>query len=104
MDIFNPDVEIEDYNAMIDWRNVFDQPLNNKERTDDNIQKIANWRGDDYMTGCLLDYHSFKDHYKVMIIDLSKQQAFDADPNAIQHINFTRKLKWLQKPIMFSQK
>ena len=35
------------------------------------------------MIGCLLGYHSFKDHYKLMIIDLSKQQAFDADPNAI---------------------
>ena len=43
-------------------------------------------------TGCLLDYSYFKDHYKMIAIDLSKQQALDADPRAIQQINFTANL------------
>ena len=41
-------------------------------------------KGDDYTTGCLLDYHCFKDNYKMIAIDLSKQQALDADPRKIQ--------------------
>ena len=40
----------------------------------------------------LLDYSYFKDHYKMIAIDLSKQQALDADPRAIQQINFTANL------------
>ena len=41
-------------------------------------------RGDDYTTGCLLDYPYFKDSYKMIAVDLSKQQALDADLRAIQ--------------------
>ena len=49
-------------------------------------------QGDDYTTGCLLDYSYFKNHYKIIAIDLSKQQVLDADPRAIQQINFTANL------------
>ena len=55
------------------------------------IEKNATGKGDDYTTGCLLDYSYFKDHYKMVPIDLSKQQALDADPRAIEQINFTSK-------------
>ena len=48
--------------------------------------------GNDYTTGCLLDYPYFKDHYKMIAIDLIKQQALHADPRAIQQINFTANL------------
>ena len=44
------------------------------------------------ITGCLLDYPYFKDSYKMIAIDLSKQQALDADPRPIQQINFTANL------------
>ena len=40
------------------------------------------------MTSCLLDYNYFNKYYKMIAIDLSKQQALDADPKAIQQINF----------------
>ena len=53
------------------------------------IRKIATGQGDDYKTGCSLDYNYFKNYFKMIAIDLSKQQAFDADPKAIQQINFT---------------
>ena len=77
---------------MIDGKNLFDQPIKNDKVTYENIRKIATGQGDDYTTGCLLDYSYFKDHYKMIAIDLSKQQALDADPRAIQQINFTANL------------
>ena len=46
----------------------------------------------DYTTGCLIDYNNFIKPYKMIAIDLSKQQGLDADPKAIQQINFTGNL------------
>ena len=65
----------------------FDQPIKNNKITYENIRKIATGQGDDYTTGCLLDYTYFKNYYKMIVVDLSKQQALDADPKAIQQIN-----------------
>ena len=78
---------------MIDGQNIFDQPVRNDLTTYDNIRKIAIGQGDDYPTGCLLGYNYFRNYYKVMAIDLSKQKGFDADPKAIQQINFTGNLE-----------
>ena len=77
---------------MIDGKNLFDQPVKNNKLTHENIRKIASGQGDDYTTGCLLDYAYFKDNYKIIAIDLSKQQALDADPRAILQINCTANL------------
>ena len=87
-----PAVEIKDYNIMIIGENFFDQPIKNKKVTYENIRKIATGQGDDYTTGYLLDYPYFADTYKMIAVDLSKQQALDADPKAIQQINFTANL------------
>ena len=87
-----PTVEIKDYNIVINGENFFDQPIKNNKITYDNIRKIATGQGDDYTTGCLLDYPYFTDTYKMIAVDLSKQQALDADPRAIQQINFTANL------------
>ena len=87
-----PTVEIKGYNVMIDGQNFFNQPVRNNLRTFDNIWKIAIGLGDDYTTGCLLDYNYFNNYCKMMAIDLGKQQALDADPKAIQKINFTGNL------------
>ena len=89
---YSPKVEIKDSNVMIDGKNLFDQPINSITITYENIRKIAAGQGDDYTTGCLLDCSYFKDHYKLVAIDLSKQQALDADPRAIQQINLTANL------------
>ena len=59
-----PNVEIKDYNIMINGENFFDQPIKNKKTTYGNIRKIATGQGDDYTTGCLLDYSCFADTYK----------------------------------------
>ena len=68
-----PKVEIKDYNVLIDGRNFFDQPINSMTKTYENIRKIATGQGDDYTTGCLLDYSYFKNYYKIIAIDLSKK-------------------------------
>ena len=86
---------------MIDGRNFFDQPINNMNKTYENIRKIATGKGDDYTTGCLLDYSYFKDHYKMIAIDLSKQQVLDADPRKIQQINFTANLDRTEDATIF---
>ena len=84
-----PTVEIKDNNIMINGENFFDQPIKNNKVTYENIRKIATGQGDDYTTGCLLDCSYFVETYKMIAVDLSKQQAFDTDPRAIQQINFT---------------
>ena len=86
-----PNVEIKDYNIMINGENFFDQPIKNNKVTYENIGKIATGQGDDYTIGCLLDYPYFMDTYKT-IVNLSKQQTLDSDPRAIQQINFNANL------------
>ena len=78
---------------MIDGKNVFDQPVKNNIRTYDYIRRILIGQGGDQAAGCLLDYNYFKEHYKMIAIDLSKQQELDSDPKTIQQINFTENLE-----------
>ena len=73
---------------MIDGRNFFDQSIENDLIT----YNIETDQGDDYTTGCLLDFSYFKNYYKMISIDLSKQKALDADPKAIQQITFSANL------------
>ena len=77
---------------MIGVRNFFDQPINSMNKTYKNIRRITTDKGDDYTTGCLLDYSYFNENYKLIAIDLTKQHALDVDPRAIQQINFTANL------------
>ena len=86
-----PKVEIKDYIVMIDGRNFFDQPIKSMNENE-NIRKSATGKDDDYTTGCLLDYPYFKENYKIIAIDLSRQTELDADSRAIQQINFTANL------------
>ena len=65
---------------MINEQNFFDQLVKNDLITYDNIQKSAVGQGDDYTTGCLLDYPYFSEHYQLITIVLSKQQVLDTDP------------------------
>ena len=90
---FLPGINITNYNVLIDGRNFYDQPINDLIKQYDEIRKIATRQGDDYTTGCLLDYQYFKDHYNLIAIDLSKQKELDADSRAIQQIEFYGMLK-----------
>ena len=77
---------------MIDGKTFFDQPIKNDKATYESIRKFATGQGDDYTTGCLLDYTYFKDYYKMTAVGLSKQQALDADHKAIEQINIIANL------------
>ena len=77
---------------MTDGKNFFNQPVKNNKVTHGKIRKTATGQGDDYTKGCFLDYIYFKNYCKMIAVDLSKQQALDADPKAIQQINFTANL------------
>ena len=60
---------------MIDGQNIFDQPVKNNKITYENIRKIATGQEDDYAAGCILDYAYFRDNYKMIAVDLGKQQV-----------------------------
>ena len=78
---------------MTDGQNFFEQPIRNDLITNGNIWKISTGQVDDYRTGCLLDCHYFNKYYKMEATGLSKQKALDADPKAIQKINFAGNLE-----------
>ena len=87
-----PNVELKNYNVMIDGKHFFDQPTKDNKVTYENVRKIATAQGDDYTTGCLLDYPYFKDNYKMNAVDLSKQNDLEANPRKNQQITFTENL------------
>ena len=90
---FLPRVKIESYDIEIDGRSYHDQPINDLIKQYDEIRKISTGKGDDYMTGCLLDFAYFKNNYRLIAADPSKQKAFNGDSRAIQQIVFTGKIK-----------
>ena len=69
-----------------------EKTIKNNKVTYENIRKIATGQESYYKTGCLLDYTHFKDSYKMIVIDLNKQQILNSNPKAIQQINFTSNL------------
>ena len=85
---FLPRVNITNFNVLTDGRNFYDQPISDQIRKYDEIRKIATGKGYAYTTGCLLDYQYLKNHYQLIEIDLSKPKELDADPRAIQQIEF----------------
>ena len=89
---------------MIDDRNLYDQPVNSQINKYDEIIKISTGQRDDYTIGCLLDYQYFKDHYRLIVADLSKQKQLDVDPRAIQQIEFNGMLKTNSQVCTVSEK
>ena len=87
-----PRLKIDNYNIEIDGRNFYDHAINYSIKQYNEIRKISIGQGDDYTTGCLLDFAYFKEKYRLIAADLSKQKALDADSRAIQQIIFTVKV------------
>ena len=54
----------------------------------DEVRRVSTGQDHDYTTGFLLVYVYFKDNYKLIVVDLSKQKGLDADPRTIQQIVF----------------
>ena len=82
-----PNARIKDFNILIDAKSFFDLPVKDEEKAYEKIIEISN--NDDYTTGNLLDFVYFKENYKLIAIDLSKQTKLK-DP---QQINFIGKLE-----------
>ena len=81
-----PNVEIKDFNVLIDGKSFFDLPVKNEEEAYEKIIDMSN--NNDYTTGNLLDFAYFKENYRLIAIDLSKQTKLK-DP---QQISFIGKL------------
>ena len=84
---YAPNVEIKDFNVLIDGKSFFDLPVKNEEEAYEKIIDMSN--NNDYTTGNLLDFAYFKENYKLIAIDLSKQTKLK-DP---QQISFIGKLE-----------
>ena len=83
-------VEIKDFNVLTDRKPFFEIPVKNKEEAHEAIVEMS--KNNDYTTGNLLDYEYFKDHYKLIAIDLSKQIELE-NPDLKQQINFIGRLE-----------
>ena len=101
---FLPRVKIENYNIEIDGRNFYDQAINDSIKKYDEIRKISTRQGDDYTTGCLLDFAYFNKKYRLIAADTGKQKALDTDSRAIQQIIFTGKAAETTKNFYILQK
>ena len=86
-----PKVLTKDFNVIIDKLAFFDLPIKTEEEAYEKIIDIS--RNNEYTTGNLLGYDYFKKHYKLIAIDLSKQQVLQENEDLIQQINFTGKLE-----------
>ena len=91
--IFFQELKQKIYNIEIDGKNFYDQPVNDSIKQYDEIKKISTRQGDDYTTGCLLDFDYLKKNYRLIAVDLSKQKALDADSRAIQQFILIGKIK-----------
>ena len=83
-----PRIDLEKYSVIIDGRNVYDNPVESDIEKCRELKKVMIGKGEDYTTGSLLDFNYFDKHYKLVAVDLSKQKELDADPRAIQQIEF----------------
>ena len=80
--------DLNKYNVIIDGRNFYDNPIESGIEKYRELKKVMTGKGEDYTTGSLLDYNYFLKHHKLVVVDLSKQKELDADPRAIQQIEF----------------
>ena len=76
-----PNVMVKDYNVIIDKLAFFDLPIKTEKEAYEKIIDIS--RNNEYATGNLLDYNYFKKHYKLIAIDLSKQQVLQENEHLI---------------------
>ena len=83
-----PRIDLNKHNVIIDGRSFFDNPIESNIEKYRELKKVMIGKGEDYTTGSLLDYNYFDKHYKLVAVDLSKQKELDADPGAIQQIEF----------------
>ena len=82
-----PRIDLEIY-VIIDGRNFYDNPIESDIEKYRELKKVIIGKGEGHTTGSLFDFNYFDKHYKLVAVDLSKQKELDADPRAIQQIEF----------------
>ena len=98
-----PRIDLEKYNVIIDGRNFYDNPIESDIEKYRELKKVMIGKGEDNTTGSLFDFNYFNKHYKLVAVDLSKQKELDADPRAIQQIEFKYMLEQIQLFIGYSK-
>ena len=88
-----PRISLNEYNVIIDGRNFYNNPIESNVEKYRELKKVMIRKGEGYTTGSLLDYNYFDKHYKLVAVHLSKQKELDADPTAIQQIEFKYTLR-----------
>ena len=96
--IIHQEVEIKDFNVLIDEKTFFNVSIKNKEKTYEKIIEMS--KNNDYTTGNLLDYEYFSKHYKLIAIGLSKQIELE-NPDLKQQIAFTGRLEEDRATLLF---
>ena len=91
LNYYLPKVMVKDFNVVIDKLAFFDLPIKTEEEAYEKIIDIS--RNNEYTTGNLLDYDNFKKYYKLIAIDLSKQQVLQENEDLVQLINFIGRLE-----------
>ena len=81
-----PRVNLSNFNILIDGRNSYDQPISDTIKKYGELMKLCTGKGEDYRTGCLLDYAYFDKHYNIIACDLSKRTELDDNPRMIQQV------------------
>ena len=82
-----PRIDLTKY-VIIDGKIFYDNPIESNVEKYRELKKVMIGKGEDYTTGSLLDYNYFKEYYKLVAVDLSKQKELEADPREIQQIEF----------------
>ena len=83
---------IDNHNVIINGKSFYDQAINSDIKLYEEIRKLTTGQWD-YTNECLLDYDYIKNHYRLIVVDLSRLKELDADPKAIQQIEFVGQLK-----------
>ena len=80
------------YQELILERNFYDQNISDDFKKYEELRKVMAGRGEYFTIGSLLDYDYWKNNYKLIYCDLSKQKVLDTNPKANQQVEFIYKL------------
>ena len=84
---------IDNYNIIINGKNFYDHTIDSDTKQYEEIRKLTTGQGEDYTNVCLSDYNYIRNHYRLIVIDLSKLKELDADPKAVQQKELVGQLK-----------
>ena len=90
----------KNYNVIFNGKYFYEQPINSDVKWYKEIRKVTTSQDKNYTIRCLLRIAYFKNHYRIIAVELSRQKELDADSKAIQQIEFVGQLKNLNGAIV----